>query len=156
MRIEHRDVGLALNIKVDGRDLVERSHRILYGCHQYLPDGLLVFELDFSLCRVDIYVNIFRLHIEINEVRHLFTLWQKPVEGRQNGLTEIRMTHKTPVDKEILSGPFLPCRFGLTHKTADSADRSIDLDRKKVLVDTLSEDVDNALTERRRAQIVHL
>ena len=51
---------------------------------------------------MDIYVNISRIHLKINQIRRLFTFRHKAFEGGKNSLMEIRMAHKTPIDKEIL------------------------------------------------------
>ena len=146
MRIKNRDIRFPLHIKVDRRNIVERSHRILHRSHQYLPNGLFVLKLNFCFGWVDIYIDILRLNIKINKVRNLLSLWQKPIKGRLNRLTKIRVTHKTPVHKEILLCPFLFCRFGLTHKTANTTNRSINVNRQKILINTLSKHINYTLT----------
>ena len=122
-----RNVRHIFRIKVDGRDRTEFTQRLLHGCRKYLPDGLFILKLDFSLGRMDIHVNIGRIYIEIDKVGNLFTSGNQLFISLHNRLMKIRMTHITPVDKEILMCPFLTGSLRLGYVSGDFHHGSIDL-----------------------------
>ena len=69
---------------------------------------------------------------------------------------EIRMFHVTSVDEEVLVGALLTRRLWLTHEAGDATHRRVDVQRKKVLIDFLAEDVHDALSQTAGTEIIHL
>ena len=112
-----------------------------------MPDGLFVLELDFRLCRVYIHVDIGRINLEIDEIRHLHSCWHETVVGIQDRLVEIGMFHEAPIDEEIVVRTLLPGRLRFTDESADAAHGRLDFDRQKVLAEPSSKDVADTLAE---------
>ena len=96
---------------------------------------------------MNIHIDIGCRHFEIDEIRHLLSNGNKSVESALNSLVEIRMLHIAPIYEEILMSPFLLGRLRFSHKAMNVAKRRIDLHGQQVLIQALSEDIDNALTE---------
>ena len=93
---------------------------------EYLPYGLLVLELYLGLCRVDVYVDVFRVYLEVNEVGHLLALRHETLVSVHHGLMEVRMLHETAVDEEVLACPFLAGRLWLACESGYLAYRRLD------------------------------
>ena len=146
IRIEHWNIRLSFGIKVDSRNIIKASYSLLYSCKQNLPNGLFVFKLYLSLCRMNIYVYILSRHIEVEEVWHLLSLWYQSIESSDNSLMKIRMFHITIVDKEILMRCFLTCRLWFTNKAMDMTKARINIYRQKILIETLTKNLHNTLT----------
>ena len=94
---------------------------------------------------MDVDVDVLRVDVEIEEIRHLLALRHETLIDRHHGLAEIRMAHEAAVDEEELPRAFLLGRLGLAHEAADAAHRRLHLHGQQVLVDALAEDVDDAL-----------
>ena len=144
-RIEDRNVGTALCIKFEFGDRRILSYRILYICKKQLPYSLLVSKLYLRLDRMDIYVNILRIHGEKDEIRNLFTRRNKPFHRLLNGFMEIRMLHESSVDEEELRCSALLGRLRFADISPYSAYRGLVLDRQERLVYLLSEEIHDSL-----------
>ena len=142
--------------QVDGWYLAEQSDGILNRSRKNLPYGLLVFKLYFRLRGVYVHINVCRLHIEIDEVRHLHAHRQKALKGVHHCLMEIGMLHVSAVYKEILVRPLLARRLRLAHKSADTADGCIDIYRQDILIEAFAKHVGYALAQTSGAQVEHL
>ena len=51
----------------------------LYWCRKYLPDSLFILKLDFCLCRMNIHIDISRIHFKINKRRSVRQLGESTV-----------------------------------------------------------------------------
>ena len=67
---------------------------------------------------MDVHVYVFGRHVKIDKIGHLLAFGHQAVKGCDDGLVKIRVLHVAAVDKEILRGVLLACRFGLAHKAA--------------------------------------
>ena len=105
---------------------------------------------------MDIHINILRVYIKIQKVRHLLTLRYQTVVSCHHSLIEIRMLHVSPIDKEELVNTFLSGRFRLTHKSRHLAHAGFYIHRQEFLIKTLAEDIENTLTQISGTQIEHL
>ena len=153
LRIVNRDVRFILGIEINGRYIIEHTDRLLDRSREDLPDSLLILEFDFSLRRMDIHINILRIYIKIQKVRHLFTLRNQTVISSHHSLIEIRMFHVSPVDKEELMHTFLSGRFRFAHKSRHLTHSGFYIYRQEFLIETLAEDIENALTQISGTQI---
>ena len=100
--VENGNLRFGLRVEVDGGNVVEFAHRILDGCHEDLPDGLLVLKLDLALGGMDVDVDVLRAHGEIEEIGHLLIGGNQSVECRDHRLVEVGMAHVATIDEEIL------------------------------------------------------
>ena len=66
------------------------------------------------------------------------------------------MFHVASVDEEVLMSALLARRLGLTHEAGDATHRCVDVQRKKVLIDLLAEDVHDTLSQTAGTEIIHL
>ena len=105
---------------------------------------------------MDVHVNVVGVYIEVDKVRHLFAFGHKTVVRHHHCLMKIRMLHVATVDEEVLVGALLTRRLGLTHKAGDATHRCVDVQRQKVLIDFLAEDVHDALSQTAGTEIIHL
>ena len=105
---------------------------------------------------MDVHVNVVGVHIEVDKVRHLLAFGHKTVVRHHHCLMEIRMLHVATVDEEVLMSALLTRRLGLTHEAGDATHRCVDVQRKKVLIDFLAEDVNDALSQTAGTEIIHL
>ena len=69
---------------------------------------------------------------------------------------KIRMFHVATVNEEVLVSALLTRRLGLTHEAGDATHRCVDVQRQKVLIDFLAEDVHDALSQTAGTEIIHL
>ena len=86
-----------------------------------------------------------RVHLEEDEVGHLFALGNEVVEGFHHSIVEARMAHEATVDEEILRSSLLACRIGLAHEAAYLHQRRLYLHRQELFAELLAEDVHDAL-----------
>ena len=105
---------------------------------------------------MNIHINISRIDFKINEVRNLFADRNQLFVCIHYGFMKIRMPHISPVDKEILMGTFLAgcLRFG--YVSGNLHHGSIHLDIQQLLIEFLTENSHNALTQRRNRKIEKL
>ena len=96
----HRTVG----IEVERRHEVEFAQTLFDARHKDREYLFFVFELYLGLRRVYVDVDIRRIYFDINEIYRLCIGLQHIVVSHLYRLIEVRMTHKTPVGKEKLSG----------------------------------------------------
>ena len=66
------------------------------------------------------------------------------------------MFHVATVNEEVLMSALLTRRLGLTHEAGDATHRRVDIERQKVLIDFLAEDVNDALSQTAGTEIIHL
>ena len=134
VEVEDWNVGLAHGVKIERVNLAVPTDGIAHRCHKNLPYYLLVLKLYLSLYGVNVYVDVFGIYVEVDEVRNLLAIGQQPVVCRYHRLVEIRVPHVPAVDEEILVQAFLLCRLRLCHETAYLAYRSVGIDGQQLLV----------------------
>ena len=155
-RIINRNLRFILRIEIDGRHIIEHANAFLHCRRENLPDGLLVLKLDFGLGRMNVDIDVFRIHLEIEEVRHLLTQRYQSVVSCHYRLVEIRVLHVSSVDKEELMNTLLPCRLRLAHKAPHLAHGGFHIHRQQVMIELLAKDIQNTLAQIRRTKIEHL
>ena len=69
---------------------------------------------------------------------------------------EIGVLHVPAVDEEILVAALLACRLWLAHESRNAAHGGLCLNGEQLLIETLAEDIDDALVEIGGAQGEHL
>ena len=115
-RVEDGNVRASLGVEVNGWYLTETADGVLDGGCEYLPDALLVLELDFGLCGVDVHVDVSRVEVEIDEVRHLHPFRYEPLEGIGYCLVKVGVLHVAPVDEEEVMNTLFSADSGLPTK----------------------------------------
>ena len=105
---------------------------------------------------MDVHVNVVGVYIEVDKVRHLLAFGHKTVVRHHYCLMKIRMLHVATVNEEVLVSALLACRFGFAHEAGDATHRCVDVQRQKVLIDFLAEDVHDALSQTAGTEIIHL
>jgi len=104
---------------------------------------------------MNIDINICRINIKVNEVRHLFTSRNEIFVSIDHRLMKIRMPHVTPVHKKELTCPFFTCSFGLPDKAMYLYHTGFNIERQQILVQLLSEHSHNTLTQLDSRKIQH-
>ena len=154
--IIYRNIRFVLRIKIDGRNLVEHTYRLLDRGKDDLPDGLFVLKLDFGLRRMDVDINILRVYFEVEEIRNLFSQRNQTVEGRHHRLIEVRMLHISAIDEEELVNTLLAGSLRFTDETGNLAHGSLDIHRQQLMIESLAEDIQDALAQIGSTEIENL
>ena len=151
--IECGNIRHTFRIEINGRHSIEFTQWLFYRCGNDLPNCLLVFKLNLGLGRMYIHINVGRVHIKVNEIRNLFACRNQLFISIHHRFMEIRMTHITPVHKEILMSTFLTRRLWFGNKAGDLHHSSIHIYRQQMLVQLLAKYGKNALAKRHRRQV---
>ena len=93
-----------LGVEVERRHEVELAQTLFDARHKDREYLFFVFELYLGLRRMYVDIDIRRVYFDINEIYRLCIGLQHIVVSHLYRLIEVRMTHKTPVGKEKLSG----------------------------------------------------
>ena len=93
---------------------------------------------------------------EIDKVWHLHTHGYHTLVGIHHRLMEIRVLHISAINKEILLHPLLLCRFRFADKSRYTAQGCLHLNGQQVVVEPLTKDIHNALSQCTRMKIHHL
>jgi hypothetical protein len=133
MLVVGRDVGEALSVEVEPRNLAELAQGIAHGSGENLEDGLLVFELDLGLSGMDVDVDVGRVDVYIYKIRYARACDDQSLVGLLYGLVEVGMLHEATVGEEILVGCLLAGRLRLADESADAAEGRVDADGQQVL-----------------------
>ena len=144
-RIVGRYLGTSLHIEVDGWHCVELAQGIAHSSHDNAPNLLFILELNLRLGGMDVNIDVGRIDLEEDEVRHLVALRNEMGEGLHHSIVEARVTHEASVDEEELRGVLLAGSLGLTHETANLHQRRLNLYRQQLLAKFLTKDADDAL-----------
>ena len=154
-RIEHRNFRLILGIKVNGRHIIKHTDALLHGCRENLPDSLLILKLDFSLGRMDVHVDVLRIHLEIEEVRHLLSYRNQAVVSRHHRLVEIRMLHISAVHKEELMHSLLAGSLRFAGKSGNLAHGCLYIDGQEIMIELLAKHIQDTLAQIGSTKIEH-
>ena len=154
--VEDGDVGLALDIEVDGGDVAETAEGVAHGGGEHLPDGLLVLELDLGLRGVDVHIDGGGIDIDIEEIGRLHALGNETVVGGDDGLMEIGVAHVTAVDEEEIVTALLTGGLGLAHEAGDAAERRLHLDGQEILRVLTAIDIGYALAQTLGTEVLQL
>ena len=139
------NLGTALHIEVDGRYGIELAQSISDGCHDDAPYLLLILELNLCLRRMDIDIDVGRVNLEGDEVRHLVALGNEVAEGFHHSIMESGMAHEATIDEQVLRRVLLACRLRFSHKATYLHQRCLHLNRQQLFAKLLAEDADDAL-----------
>ena len=96
---------------------------------------------------MNVHVDIGRVYFEIEKIGHLLTYGYQLFESLHHCFVEIRMTHITSVHEKVLMGSFLTGRIRFTHETGQTNQRSLYIDSQKLLVEFLTENIDDTLAQ---------
>ena len=127
------DVGAVGHVEVNGGGHVAAAKDLAHGCHEDLPDGLLVFELDLGLGGVYVDVDARGVYVEVEEVGDLFALRYQVGIGLHHCLVEVGVAHVAAIDEEEAVGTLLAGTLGGTYAAADLDERGVDVDGEQLL-----------------------
>ena len=114
--IVSRYVGTPFHIEVYGGHSVELAQSIADASKDDAPDLRLVLKLNLRLCWMYVDINIGRIDLEVDEVRHLVAVGNEMAEGFHHCVMETRMSHEAAIDEKELRGTFLACCLGFAHE----------------------------------------
>ena len=120
-----RNIRHVFRIKINGRNRIEFPQRFFDSRRNNLPDSLLVLKFNFRFSRMNIHIDIGRIHFKIKKIRNLLTYRDQLFISLHHRLMEIGMPHITAIHKEILMCPFLARRFRLSNITGKFDHRCI-------------------------------
>ncbi|KOH45353.1 hypothetical protein NC99_18030 [Sunxiuqinia dokdonensis] len=151
----HRNIEAAGLVKINGWNHIVLSERFAHGGFNHLPDGRLIFKLDFCFGGVNVDVNIFRIHLEKQKVG-------RDAVGRQNlfislhdGLVKKGMPHKTFIDEEKLFAKGFSGMLGLTDVAGYFHQAGVGIHRNQVLRTVFTKQRYNPLTSVVLSQLVN-
>ena len=99
---------------------------------------------------MNIHINCLGVNLKNEELDGLRVVRDQLIVTRCHSLVEIRMTHVTTVDKEVLLSTTPARIFGLADKSRDFYKRSLNGKRYELLLECMPQEGDNALLETAR------
>ena len=128
-----RYVRHASPLKIDRVSESIPSESLLYTCKDHLMDDIVIFKLDFRLCRMDIHVHGLRINLKIKEISRCSAIRNQVLECPHHGLVKIWASEISPIYEQILVTESLSCRLRLSYKTIDRNHRSIGRDIHQII-----------------------
>ena len=83
--------------------------------------------------------------MKLNKIVWILAVQNQRVECRLYSLIKICMTHIPVIHKKELLGSGFSCRFGLTYKAGYLSQRSIYINRDKLLIEVLAYNINDTL-----------
>ncbi len=123
-----------LNLEVQHSREVVFADRLSYSGLQYGVNTLAVGEIDFCFCRMDIDIDIGRVHFQKKEVGWEGILRDKFLEGSLHCMMKVGIADKPSVCKKVLFSPGFFGEFGFAYKPADVHHHCVRLHRNQALV----------------------
>ena len=128
MAVIDGNIRTALRVEVNLGDGTELSDGILDGSGENLPDGLFVLELDFCLRRMDVDIDIRRIHFEIYKIRYVRAHGNQSFISLLHRLVEVGVLHVASIDEEEFRNTLLACRLRFGGKAADATHCRLNVD----------------------------
>ena len=119
--------------EIYARDRRVFSERGLDSRYQYRPYLLLILELYFILCGMDVHIDARRIDRELQEIAWLRVRCDKRIVTAQHRLVKIGVPHVASVHDKELQGISASCEFRSRHEAFYPDKRSIDLNREQLL-----------------------
>jgi len=131
---KNTDFGRIFAVKVDGWNGIRLAQGFPNRGMNDGPDGLFVFELHLGLGGMDIDVQCFRIHFQVQKERGLLTIRNQQFIGFHDGTAETLMFDKSVVDKEILHLIPLACCRRISDKAGNTNQLGLDVYRIQLLL----------------------
>jgi len=132
--LKSRNIRQTFGIEINGWHSIELAQRLLDCRRKDLPNGLFILKLNLGLSRMNIHIDIGRIHFKIYKVRDLFTRRNQMFESIHYSFMKIGMPHIAPIYKKVLVRSFLTCGLRLGYITRYLDQRRVYFYRKQLLI----------------------
>ncbi|OPZ93590.1 MAG: hypothetical protein BWY72_02442 [Bacteroidetes bacterium ADurb.Bin416] len=99
---EYIDIGRIVPVEIDGGYRIEFPQRFPDGGVYNGPDRLFVFELYFRFGGMNVDIQGFGIHLEVEEIGWLHTSGQQCFIGLEDSIPEVLVANESTIDEKVL------------------------------------------------------